>query len=116
MFCEEFDRRDTSTWTSNFEITIAESAEPNAPVPIWRRGYWFDGTSYLTINNLIMNHSFTVSMWIRPSAENDELFTINFNDSSAVGNEQLLNIRLTTAYRTQFAIKHGTETTTTTDG
>lgn len=116
MFCEEFDRRDTSTWSSQFSVEIVESPDPNAPVPIWRRGYWFDGSSYLTIRNLILNHSFTVSLWIRPTAQNNELFTINYNDSSAVGIEQLLNIRLTTSFRTQFAIKHGTETTTLTDG
>jgi hypothetical protein len=93
-----------------------ESAEPTAPVPIHLRGYWFDGTSYLTITGLILHHSFTVTTWIRASTVSKELFTINLPNTSAAGTEQLLNIRLTTGYRTQFAIKHGVETTTTTDG
>jgi hypothetical protein len=52
----------------NFDFDVSggdseELIEIFDPVPMYQRGLWFD-TSYLTINNLMLNHSFTIHFWI----------------------------------------------------
>ena len=39
--------------------------EVTEPIPIFKRGVFFFGKDYLTINNIILNHSATILFWLR---------------------------------------------------
>jgi hypothetical protein len=63
------------------------------PLPSYRRGLWFD-ESYITIRGLILNPSFAMSMWVRPTTGGN-LFSISNLDTSDVGMENFLNAKFT---------------------
>lgn len=39
--------------------------EGSDPMSIFKRGLWFGGDDYLTMQNLTLNHSFTLNIWVR---------------------------------------------------
>jgi hypothetical protein len=61
---------------------VASESGPD-PLLMWERGLWFDGSQhYLTFDSLILNHTWTVAMWIRPKNGSSLLTSESFALSS----------------------------------
>lgn len=76
------------------------------PLPSYRRGLVFQAEfqTCLTVNNLLLNHTWTITMWIRPLAQSGNIFSINTNVNSEPGSENYINLMMTTGFRPQMNI------------
>lgn len=77
VFCQAFDLNKTYFTTaaertgsivSTYGGSKIEAELATDPIPIYKRGFWFDGAQYATIDNLILNTSFTIKLWVRPTS------------------------------------------------
>jgi hypothetical protein len=74
VLCLVFDEEISyNTWTdgiNNIKIVGGNSevtTDSDEPVPIFKRGLWFDGVNdFLKVINFSMHHTFTIEQWIRP--------------------------------------------------
>ena len=55
-----------------------------------KRGMYFDGSKYLTVENLCLNTVFTIQAWIRVDG-NSNIFSISRTGVDTEGEEQFLN-------------------------
>jgi hypothetical protein len=77
--CLEFDRE----WVLNERTVAAQggSAAGNVlsaddPVPIYRRGVWFNGAQYYSLTGLVLNHTFIMKIWTKVYS-NGAIYSIN---------------------------------------
>ena len=73
---------------------IAEELRPSETNPkiFSNRGMYFDGSNYLELDKLTLNHSFTISMWIRV-LDNGNIFSISKDLRDEQHAENYLNIK-----------------------
>lgn len=102
VLCIEFNLRsvDWSDADSGVDFIGGTSAIEGgtAPLPVYHRGIYFED-SFLTIGNLILNHTWTITLWIRPDSSSGNLFSVNTNANTSPGSEQYINLMITTGYR-----------------
>ena len=87
MHDEEFDFDVTGGETDDYELFD--------PIPIYKRGLWFD-QSYLSITNLMLNHSFSIHFWV--NVINDgTIFSISHGGQLFVlkTQENMINVKYT---------------------
>ena len=90
VYCLEFNDRSLNWAPNAFGGTSADSIDSADPVPIYLRGLWFDGVDdFLTLTDVIIHHTSTILLWIRPAAPG-VLFSINSNNISQVGSEYFI--------------------------
>ncbi|MEE4247399.1 MAG: LamG-like jellyroll fold domain-containing protein [Kangiellaceae bacterium] len=68
------------------------------PAPVYDRGLYFDGDDYLTISNLILSTTYSISTWIRPDSTGGHVFAINGSELTF----GLSDSKLTYTYDTVF--------------
>jgi len=73
-------------------VTVSVSDDTSThPVNSYKRGIWFDGNDSITVNNLILNTTFTLELWIR--AETDgSLLTITTDYADFGISERILDM------------------------
>jgi hypothetical protein len=96
--CVKFDKSECYDWDYNpedpsefavnyFGGLSATAREGDEPIPIYLRGLWFDGVDdLLTVtgpNGFMLNHSFTIEIWIRLFNQNN--FFSSYNAEIASG-------------------------------
>lgn len=61
-----------------FEIFAGATRDSGAddPTLVYGRGQWFDGDDFITLENLILNQSFSIQFWARPESGGD-VFSVN---------------------------------------
>jgi hypothetical protein len=91
--CVKFDKKQSEYTTDTLSFrsgTLAEFDDPNDPLPVYNRGLWFNGVSYMEIGGLVLSHTFTIEMWIRPSG-GETIFSSNKNLAEFPGDEDHLS-------------------------
>ena len=73
--CFEFQTKVIELESAGVNLTC-ESAE-SEPQPAYSRGMYFDGSTILRAENLVINPRFTLEFWIRPDSVNGQLLTIS---------------------------------------
>jgi len=83
VLCHTFDTTVFVTESTNPDVTLISGTsfggDAFEPIPVYRRGLWYDGGKFVSIDGLSLNHSFTLSLWTRPSL-GGSLFSISKND------------------------------------
>ena len=103
VFCLTFDRIQYD-WVVSDDITAIGGANANPsndvsqveasdPRPIFKRGLWFDGDDFLNVTGLVLNHSFTIRAWVRPSSDGN-LLSVNQSIYTGVDSECWLNYNI----------------------
>jgi hypothetical protein len=76
LFCLEFGEKNMVANLEQFGITFTTKIE-EPPTLVYKRGIWFDGDFGITVNGLLYNPNFTVSMWVRIKSARSALYTIH---------------------------------------
>ena len=78
--CFLFDDKRLSINFNDWLLTIGLEDRDDSPKPMYNRGLYFDGNDQMIFFELLLNHVFTVELWIRPYIEetpNASLITIS---------------------------------------
>jgi hypothetical protein len=70
---------------------ISEGTSPD-PLPVYMRGFYFDGTNELLAQNLILNPRFSVEMWVRADVFG-YLFTTTYSEGTMLLNFEIASVR-----------------------
>jgi hypothetical protein len=62
--CYTFDAN-IDNWTSETNNVSLNSFDIT---PVYERGLYFDGTDYMRFSSVMLHHTFSIEMWIRPDA------------------------------------------------
>ena len=94
--CFDFDKDQIDYVSSVTEIRFQggrtdADGEVDDPIPVYRRGLYFDGDAFGEITGLVLNHSFLLEFWFRSQADGT-IFSINKNDNSQAGAEDFIEI------------------------
>ncbi|MEE4247999.1 MAG: hypothetical protein V2I33_21615, partial [Kangiellaceae bacterium] len=68
-----------------------EGTEVTDPLPIYKRGLYFDGTKMMTFQNLVFHNTFMLEIWVRPQA-NGNIFSLNQPVTTGENSENAVNI------------------------
>ena len=79
------------TWeTKIFGGAKEASIDGDDPYIMDTRGLWFDGMhQFLTVKNLLINHSFKISSWVKPHGHGTIFSTTNVNETNGKYNRSL---------------------------
>jgi hypothetical protein len=70
------------TGDANISVIGGETveAEDDDPLPIYKRGAWFDGVDdFIKISGLVVSIEHTIELWIRTETEGGMVFSISKN-------------------------------------
>ena len=66
-FCATFETKTIEADSNDYGVSVSVgNGESNDPIPIYRRGLYFDGDGdYLVVGALIVHIDFTITAWVR---------------------------------------------------
>jgi hypothetical protein len=94
VFCATFEDKIIVEDENNFGVAVVGgsdslSSDANDPLPIYRRGLYFDGfDDYLSVTNFRLHYEFTVTAWVRVTGGNN-ILTSNRNSYTEPNDENI---------------------------
>jgi hypothetical protein len=94
VFCATFEDKIIVEDENNFGVAVVGgsdslSSDANDPLPIYRRGLYFDGfDDYLSVTNFRLHYEFTVTAWVRVTGGNN-ILTSNRNSYTEPNDETI---------------------------
>jgi hypothetical protein len=90
--CFYFTEKRTDWDSTQTSIKLVSGAGDSEPLPVYRRGLYYDGDSYSTVTGLVLHHSFTLEFWVRIEG-NGNIYSISRPDYSQTGSEDYFSIQ-----------------------
>ena len=89
--CESFD-------TKNFVNAIFVPAQDVQTVPVYRRGRWFNSNTYITLDRLMLDVTWTVELWAKQRSGGVGLSVNRSGGQTQINEENLLTILLESTF------------------
>jgi hypothetical protein len=72
VLCATFDDKALPPYTFGGFNVVGQS-----PSPRYERGLWFDGNDWLEVQNLVLNHNFSIEVWLRIHAMTGTIVSVH---------------------------------------